>query len=72
MATLFRDLSYRYQCLYDAIARLAALSVGGDARLGQLALQNLTVSAETKVLDLQQQRSNYAISGAIFPGCHRA
>ncbi|WP_445251864.1 MULTISPECIES: class I SAM-dependent methyltransferase [unclassified Microcoleus] len=51
MATLFRDLSYRYQCLYDAIARLAALSVGGDARLGQVAVQNLTVSAETKVLD---------------------
>ncbi len=30
---------------------MAALSVGGNARLGQLALQNLTVSAETKVLD---------------------
>ena len=51
MATIFRDLSYRYQWLYDAIARLAALSVGGDARLGQLAVQNLTVSAETKVLE---------------------
>ncbi|WP_445243924.1 hypothetical protein [Microcoleus sp. S13_B4] len=38
MGTIFRDLSYRYQWLYDAIARLAALSVGGDARLGQLAL----------------------------------
>jgi len=37
MGTIFRDLSYRYQWLYDAIARLAALSVGGDARLGQLA-----------------------------------
>ncbi|MEG4575182.1 class I SAM-dependent methyltransferase [Microcoleus sp. N3A4] len=52
MATIFRDLSYRYQWLYDAIARLAALSVGGEARFRQLALQNLTVSAETKVLDL--------------------
>jgi demethylmenaquinone methyltransferase/2-methoxy-6-polyprenyl-1,4-benzoquinol methylase len=52
VATIFRDLSYRYQCLYDAIARLAALRVGGEASSGQLALQNLTVSAETKVLDL--------------------
>ena len=52
MATIFRDLSYRYQWLYDAIARLAALSVGGEARFRQLALQNLTVSAKTKVLDL--------------------
>ncbi|MEG3939685.1 MULTISPECIES: class I SAM-dependent methyltransferase [unclassified Microcoleus] len=52
MATIFRDLSYRYQWLYDAIARLAALSVGGEARFRQLALQNLTPSAETKILDL--------------------
>ena len=52
MATIFRDLSYRYQWLYDTIARLADLSAGGEARLSQLALQNLTVSAETKVLDL--------------------
>ncbi|WP_293123557.1 class I SAM-dependent methyltransferase [Microcoleus sp. bin38.metabat.b11b12b14.051] len=52
MATIFRDLSYRYQWLYDAIARLAALSVGGEARFRQLALQNLTVSEETKILDL--------------------
>ncbi|WP_445251606.1 MULTISPECIES: class I SAM-dependent methyltransferase [unclassified Microcoleus] len=51
MATIFRDLSYRYQWLYDTIARLAALSVGGDARLGQQAWENLTLSAETKVLD---------------------
>jgi len=51
MATIFRDLSYRYQWLYDAITRLAALSVGGNARLGQLAWANLTISAETKVLD---------------------
>ncbi|MEG4056267.1 MULTISPECIES: class I SAM-dependent methyltransferase [unclassified Microcoleus] len=32
------------------MACLAALSVGGNARLGQLAWENLTVSAETKVL----------------------
>ncbi|MEG4799463.1 class I SAM-dependent methyltransferase [Microcoleus sp. ARI1-B5] len=52
MATILRDLSYRYQWLYDAIARLAAVSVGGEARFRQLALQNLSVGAETKVLDL--------------------
>jgi cyclopropane fatty-acyl-phospholipid synthase-like methyltransferase len=27
------------------------VSVGSEARLGQLALENLTISAETKVLD---------------------
>lgn len=52
MATIFRDLSYRYQWLYDAIARLAALSVGGEDRFRQLALENLSVGRETKVLDL--------------------
>jgi demethylmenaquinone methyltransferase/2-methoxy-6-polyprenyl-1,4-benzoquinol methylase len=52
MATILRDWSYRYQWLYDAIARLAALSVGGEARFRQLALQGLTIHAETKVLDL--------------------
>lgn len=52
MATILRDLSYRYQWLYDAIARLAALSVGGEARFRQLALANLTLGAETKILDL--------------------
>lgn len=52
MATILRDLSYRYQWLYDAIAGLAALSVGGEARFRQLALQGLTIHQETKVLDL--------------------
>lgn len=52
MATILRDLSYRYQWLYDAIARPAALSVGGEARFRQLALANLTLGAETKILDL--------------------
>ena len=52
MATILRDWSYRYQWLYDAIARLAALSVGGEARFRQLALQGLTIHPETKVLDL--------------------
>lgn len=52
MATLLRSWSYRYQWLYDAISRLAALSVGGEERLRRLALQGLTVQPDTKVLDL--------------------
>lgn len=52
MATILRDWSYRYQWLYDAIARLAALSVGGEAQFRQLALQGLTIQPKTKVLDL--------------------
>lgn len=52
MATLLRDLSYRYQWLYDSISRLAALAVGGEARFRQLALQGLTIEPETTVLDL--------------------
>jgi demethylmenaquinone methyltransferase/2-methoxy-6-polyprenyl-1,4-benzoquinol methylase len=52
MATILRDLSYRYQWLYDAIARLSALSVGGEARFRQLALQGIPIQAETAVLDL--------------------
>lgn len=52
MATILRDLSYRYQWLYDGISRLSALSVGGEARFRQLALRELPIEAETKVLDL--------------------
>jgi demethylmenaquinone methyltransferase/2-methoxy-6-polyprenyl-1,4-benzoquinol methylase len=52
MATILRDLSYRYQWLYDGISRVAALAVGGEARFRQLALQELTIKPETKVLDL--------------------
>ena len=52
MATILRDLSYRYQWLYDAISRIAALSVGGEARFRQLALQGLTIRSDTKILDL--------------------
>ncbi len=52
VATIFRDWSYRYQWLYDAISRLAALSVGGEARFRQLALQGLTINSDTKILDL--------------------
>ncbi|MEH2409429.1 class I SAM-dependent methyltransferase [Nostoc sp.] len=52
MATILRDWSYRYQWLYDGISRLAALSVGGEARFRQLALQYLTIHSDTQVLDL--------------------
>ncbi|MBD2615407.1 MAG: class I SAM-dependent methyltransferase [Nostoc sp. GBBB01] len=52
MATILRDLSYRYQWLYDSISRLAALSVGGEGRFRQLALQGLTIDSGTQVLDL--------------------
>lgn len=52
MATILRDWSYRYQWLYDAIAKLSALSVGGEARFRQLALQGIDFQPETEVLDL--------------------
>lgn len=52
MATILREWSYRYQWLYDAIARVAALSVGGEGRFRTLALQGLTIHPETKILDL--------------------
>ncbi len=52
MATILRDWSYRYQWLYDTIARLSALSVGGEARFRQLALQGLTINSHTQILDL--------------------
>ncbi len=52
MATIFRDLSYRYQWLYDSISRLAAVTVGGEARFRRLALENLQLEADTQILDL--------------------
>jgi ubiquinone/menaquinone biosynthesis C-methylase UbiE len=52
MATIFRDLSYRYQWLYDGISRLAAVTVGGEARFRPLALQNLKLQLDSQILDL--------------------
>lgn len=52
MATILRNWSYRYQWLYDTFARLAALSVGGEAKFRHLALQELMIRPETEVLDL--------------------
>jgi len=52
VATILRDLSYRYQWLYNSISRLAALTVGGEARFRQLALEGLAIDPETRILDL--------------------
>lgn len=52
MATILRDWSYRYQWLYDAIAQVSSVAVGGEARFRQLALQGLTIDSSTKILDL--------------------
>ena len=52
MATILRDWSYQYQWLYDGFSRLAALSVGGERRFRQLALEGVTIAPETSVLDL--------------------
>jgi ubiquinone/menaquinone biosynthesis C-methylase UbiE len=52
MATILRDLSYRYQWLYDSISRLSALTIGGEKRFRQLPLENLEINQQTKILDL--------------------
>lgn len=52
MATILREWSYQHQWLYDTISRLAALSVGGETRFRQLALQSLEITPEMRVLDL--------------------
>ncbi len=52
MATFLRPLSYQYQWLYDTISRLAALSVGGEKRFRNLALEGLKIEKNTEVLDL--------------------
>ncbi|MEM8543746.1 MAG: class I SAM-dependent methyltransferase [Cyanobacteria bacterium P01_H01_bin.119] len=52
MATFLRPLSYQYQWLYDGISRVAALTVGGERRFRNLALQGLTLSRDAQILDL--------------------
>jgi demethylmenaquinone methyltransferase/2-methoxy-6-polyprenyl-1,4-benzoquinol methylase len=52
VATILRTWSYQYPWLYDTISRVAALSVGGDARFRQLALEGLPFSEQSKVLDV--------------------
>ncbi|MDB9314965.1 class I SAM-dependent methyltransferase [Spirulina sp. CS-785/01] len=52
MATILRDLSYRYPWLYNTISTVAAVAVGGEKRFRQLPLQNVKISKDTPVLDL--------------------
>ncbi|MGA0200634.1 MAG: class I SAM-dependent methyltransferase [Prochlorotrichaceae cyanobacterium] len=52
MATILRTWSYRHQWLYDSISRLAALSVGGEARFRRLPLMGLDLPRSSRVLDL--------------------
>lgn len=52
MATILRDLSYQYQWLYDTISGLASLAVGGESRFRRLPLEGLSISVDSKVLDL--------------------
>jgi SAM-dependent methyltransferase len=52
LATILRDWSYRYQWLYDAIASVSAIAVGGSDRFRRLALQGLEIDPDACVLDL--------------------
>lgn len=52
MATILRKWSYQYQWLYDAIAQVSALAVGGEARFRQLAFQGLSLDKNAHILDL--------------------
>ena len=52
MATIFRTWSYQYPWLYAIISRLATLGVGGENRFHQLPLKGLTLTPETRILDL--------------------
>lgn len=52
MATFLRTWSYRYPWLYDAIARLSALAVGGESRFRQLPLEGLALEPNSEILDL--------------------
>lgn len=52
MATILRKWSYQYQWLYDTIAQLSALAVGGESRFRQLALKGLSLHQNTQILDL--------------------
>uniref|UniRef100_A0ACD5H1W3 Class I SAM-dependent methyltransferase n=1 Tax=Desertifilum tharense IPPAS B-1220 TaxID=1781255 RepID=A0ACD5H1W3_9CYAN len=72
MATILRELSYRYQWLYDGVSQLAALSVGGERRFRQLALKNLDLQPQTQILDLCCGGwSNHAVSRRILPTGNR-
>ena len=72
MATFLRPLSYRYQWLYDAISRTAALAVGGERRFRHLALEGIVITSEMEVFGfVLRQRTNYSIPGELFQPCYR-
>ena len=52
MATILRQWSYQYQWLYDTIAQISALAVGGESRFRQLALKGLSLDGNSRILDL--------------------
>jgi ubiquinone/menaquinone biosynthesis C-methylase UbiE len=52
MATILRSWSYQYQWLYDTVSKIAAIPVGGDYKFRRLFLRDITIQADTKVLDL--------------------
>jgi demethylmenaquinone methyltransferase/2-methoxy-6-polyprenyl-1,4-benzoquinol methylase len=52
VATFLRPLSYRYQWIYDGFSRLAAISVGGEARFRQLAFTDIPFEPGMQILDL--------------------
>jgi demethylmenaquinone methyltransferase/2-methoxy-6-polyprenyl-1,4-benzoquinol methylase len=52
MATILRTWSYQYPWLYSAISRMAALTVGGEAKMRRLALAELTLPDQAEILDL--------------------
>ena len=52
VATILRQWSYRYPWLYDAIAFVASVSVGGERRFRNLPLAALDLELGTRVLDM--------------------
>ncbi len=52
MSTILRTWSYQYQWLYDGISKVAAITVGGEARFRRLALAGLKIDPDAKILDL--------------------
>jgi ubiquinone/menaquinone biosynthesis C-methylase UbiE len=47
-----RSFAYKYQWFYDLVSGLATLSVGGEKKFRFLALEDLKIEENTKILDL--------------------
>ena len=47
-----RTFAYKYQWFYDTVSGLATLAVGGEKRFRGLALEDLDINRNTKILDL--------------------